>query len=86
MQIIFQSTFTKQYEKFPRKIRDQFDERLLLWLDNPEDSRLRIHSLKGKYVGYWSMNVNGDVRALYRHEGEYIIIFAVIGTHSELYG
>jgi hypothetical protein len=55
MQIVFQRTFTKQYEKLPLKIRSQFDERLLLWLDSPEDARLRVHSLKGKYHGYWSM-------------------------------
>lgn len=30
------------------------------------------------------MNVTGDVRALYREEGNTIVIFAFIGTHSQL--
>ena len=47
---------------------------------------LRIHPLKGNYGGYWSMNVNGDIRALYKMQGDAIIIFALIGTHSQLYG
>ena len=32
------------------------------------------------------MNVNGDLRALYVKQGDQIIIFALIGTHSSLYG
>jgi addiction module RelE/StbE family toxin len=86
MRVIFQRSFIKQYDKLPLKIRDKFDERLLLWLDDPEDSRLRVHALHGKHKGYWSFNVTGDVRALYRYEGSEVVIFALIGTHSELYG
>ncbi len=78
-------TFEKQYQRLPLKLQTKFDERLLLWLANPSDSRLRVHSLTGKYTGYWSMNVTGDIRALYRHEGDNIVIFALIGTHSSLY-
>jgi addiction module RelE/StbE family toxin len=79
-------TFEKQYTKLPTKIQNKFGERFLLWLDDPEDSRLRVHSLHGKFLGYWSFNVTGDVRALYRYEGSEVVIFALIGTHSELYG
>ncbi len=86
MRVLFQKSFIKQYEKFPLKIRTKFDERLLLWLENPGDFRLRVHSLHGEYEGYWSFNVTGDVRALYRYEGDEVVIFALIGTHSELYG
>jgi mRNA-degrading endonuclease YafQ of YafQ-DinJ toxin-antitoxin module len=32
------------------------------------------------------MNVNGDWRAIYSGRGEEVIIFALIGIHSELYG
>jgi addiction module RelE/StbE family toxin len=86
MQLKRTRTFEKQYRKLSLKIRAKFDERLVLWLENPEDSRLRVHSLQGKYRGYWSFNVTGDVRALYRMEGTEVVIFALIGTHSELYG
>jgi addiction module RelE/StbE family toxin len=79
-------TFEKQFKKLPTKIQSKFDERFLLWSADPEDSRLRVHSLHGNYKGYWSFSVTGDVRALYRYEGSEVIIFALIGTHSELYG
>ena len=30
--------------------------------------------------------MNGDLRAIYQRVGEELVIFALIGTHSELYG
>ncbi len=78
--------FKKQYKKLPKAFQLQFDERLRLFLDDPTDPRLRNHPLKGKYAGYWSLNVNGDLRAIYLQQGDTLIIFALIGTHSQLYG
>jgi addiction module RelE/StbE family toxin len=86
MEIRYSHIFQKQYHKLPKKVQLQFDERLALWLDDATDPRLRVHPLRGKYIGYWSMNVSGDVRALYLQRGEEVIIFALIGTHSSLYG
>ncbi len=86
MVIKYLPKFKKQYMKLPDKIQRQFDERLMLFVENPTDPKLRIHPLKGKYQGYWSMNVNGDIRALYLVQKETIIIFAIIGSHSKLYG
>jgi addiction module RelE/StbE family toxin len=78
--------FKKQYKKMPTKIQRQFDERLLLFVTDPTLPMLKVHPLKGKYSGYWSMSISGDLRALYVVAGESIIIFALIGTHSQLYG
>lgn len=86
MQIRYLPKFKKQYKKLPKSIQRQFDERLKLFLSDPVDPRLRVHPLKGDYAGYWSMNVNGDFRAIYIMRGDEMIIFALIGSHSELYG
>jgi len=86
MVIKYLPKFKKQYKKLPKKFQEQFDQRLRLFISDPTNPSLRIHPLKGNYSGYWSMNINGDIRALYLSEGEKIIIFALIGTHSELYG
>ena len=86
MQIEYLPKFKKQYQKLPPKAKQQFDERLRLFMLNSSDPRLRVHPLKGNFAGYWSLNINGDIRALYIARGDEIIIFALIGTHSELYG
>ena len=60
--------------------------RLGLFLQDATNPILRNHELKGKYKDYKSINVTGDVRALYKKNGDEIVIFAMIGTHSQLYG
>lgn len=86
MTIRYLPKFKKQYQKLPKKFQDQFDERLRLFMVDPTLPQLRVHPLKGKFAGYWSMNISGDIRALYVVEGEEMVIFALIGSHSELYG
>ena len=82
----YEKQFKKQYKKLSKKYQSQFAERLGLFLKDPTLPQLRVHPFKGAFGGYWSMNVNGDLRALYKQEGDTLIIFALIGTHSELYG
>lgn len=86
MTIRYLPKFKKQYKKLPKKIQDQFDEKIVLFVTDPTLPVLKVHPLKGNFKGYWSMNVNGDVRALYIMDGDSIVIFGIIGTHSQLYG
>ena len=78
-------SFDKQYAKLNIKVKVSFKKRIELFKDNPFDIRLRNHTLKGRYLGYRSIDVTGDVRALYTTQGDTIIIFGFIGTHSQLY-
>ena len=86
MTIRFTATFAKQHKKLSQKLQAKFDERIFMFQTNPYDPLLRNHALNGKYVGYHSINITGDLRALYYKEGNEIIIFGFIGTHSQLYG
>lgn len=86
MELSFTNKFKKQLKKIPQSAQISFEERVRLFVVDPTNRVLRVHPLKGKYVGYWSMNVTGDIRALYRRDGDTVIIFALIGTHSSLYG
>lgn len=85
MRVDFSKRFRKQYHKLPQKTQKQFDGRVELFIRDPADPKLNVHSLKGKYTGYWSINVTGDVRALYVMHGSTVVIFAFIGSHSQLY-
>jgi len=84
-QIEFTKGFTKQFKKLRFTQQERFYERLELFKKNPHDRLLRDHALKGKYKGYRSIDIEGDLRALYYIEGYKVIVFAVIGTHSQLY-
>ncbi|EKD44023.1 MAG: hypothetical protein ACD_72C00027G0003 [uncultured bacterium] len=61
------------------------DERLAIFIDNPKDSILKDHGLIGDYLGYRSININGDWRAIYLETDKDEVIFEMLGTHSQLY-
>ena len=85
MEIGFHKKFKKKYKKLPKEIQEQFDLRLGVFLVDPSDPLLHVHSLKGKRSAYSSMNITGDYRALFiKTAGK--VTFMNIGTHSELYG
>jgi len=85
MKIGYSKQFLRQYTKLPQKIRQKADERIMRWQNDPLNSQLRDHQLKGKYKQYRSIDVTGDYRALYLSQ-EDKVIFDKIGTHSQLYG
>ena len=84
MHIIYHSDFKKQYRKLSTKIRLRFTERLEIFRDDQFSPELNNHGLHGKYVGCRSINVTGDLRAIYevREDG---VRFLEIDTHSNLY-
>ena len=74
-------------QKAPKSIQDAFCERLTLFLTTPFDAKLNNHLLKGKFLGYRSINITGDWRAIFCHDKKNNMLeFVLIGTHSELYG
>ena len=86
MKIDYSKKFKKQYLQLAPKLQQKFDDKIRVFIINPYDPSLRNHALSGKYVGYSSINITGDLRALYYQKGEAITIFGFIGTHSQLYG
>ena len=87
MEIRLGKKFIKLYDKSPIKIRRSFDLRLTIFSQDKFHPILNNHALGGKYIGYRSINVTGDWRAIFREfQDEEIIYFDLIGTHSQLYG
>ncbi len=85
MYIVKSKRFDKQYAKLSKRVQHQFDERLILFVRDPKNSLLRIHSLAGEFIGLQSFNVNADVRVIYEVQGNTIVLLVAIGTHSQLY-
>jgi addiction module RelE/StbE family toxin len=83
--IDFAKSFIKQFDKLPLLKQQKFQDRLLIFEQNPHDQKLRNHALKGAYEGYRSIDIEWDLRALYYIDNNVIVIFAFIGTHSQLY-
>ena len=85
MKIRFHKNFDKQYGKLKKEQKERVKKRLALFLKNPLHPALGNHPSKGKYNGYRSINITGDLRAIYKFINEYDCIFVTIDTHSNLY-
>lgn len=88
MRVRFSKKFAKQYDKTNSKIKKSFDNRLKLFLQNQFHPLLNNHALSGKFLGYRSINVTGDWRAIYSTDDKRetkVVTFEMLGTHSQLY-
>jgi len=81
----FHRRFINQYWKLSVNQRKKCDARLLFFERNPYDPLLNNHPLKGKYKGYRSINITGDLRAIYCILDNETAYFIFIDTHSNLY-
>ena len=84
--VIFHSSFKKQYKKLRAGERERCDARLLLFAQNSFHPLLDNHPLIGEYAGFWSINIGGDLRAVYEFVDIDTVRFVDVYTHSNLYG
>lgn len=84
MMLRFHKQFTKYLKKLTKKEQILIKERLELFLLDPHHPRLRNHSLKGKYLGYRSIDVRPDLRAIFKYQDD-TAIFVELGNHNQLF-
>ena len=85
MRILFHKIFEKKYIKLQQSEKRKFKERKDIFLKTPFHPILNKHSLHGKYLGYSSINITGNLRAVYKLLDNSTVIFVDIDTHSNLY-
>ena len=85
MSIRFHKKFERQYKKLKDKEKKKFKQNIGIFLKDEFNPILNNHPLKGKYKGYRSFNVTGNIRTIYKQEIKGRVIFIVIDKHSNLY-
>jgi addiction module RelE/StbE family toxin len=85
MIVHFHKNFEKSYQKLGKEEKEKAKNRLKIFMDDPFCRQLNNHPLKGKYEDYRSINISGDLRAVYKYISDNECVFVEIGTHSELY-
>lgn len=86
MTIRYSRKFVKQLARQPAKVQQALYLRIKLFEENPNGPLLNSHRPKGEMSRYYSINVTGDVRALYEIVGDEIYVYEMIGTRRQLYG
>lgn len=86
MKYVLSKRFEKDFSKLPSTTKKKVIATLEKFVINPQNPTLRNHSLSGKWKGHFSINMTGDIRAIYFVIEDDIVRFVAIGSHSELYG
>lgn len=86
MIVIYSKKFRRNYKKLSQKLQEQFKHRRNLFLEDQFDPVLNNHQLHDPYAGCRSINVTGDYRAIFYHEGPNIVRFIAVDTHHNLFG
>jgi mRNA-degrading endonuclease YafQ of YafQ-DinJ toxin-antitoxin module len=81
-------TASPRFARRARKLKDPHGALLRAALQrfvaDPRDPILRTHKLKGKLAGYWAFSVAGNVRVVFRWEGDEAILVD-LGSHDDVY-
>jgi mRNA-degrading endonuclease YafQ of YafQ-DinJ toxin-antitoxin module len=71
MKIIYTTKFSREYKKLSLQLKHLAEEREIIFRDDPFDSKLKTHKLKGKFKDFLAFSID------YRHR----IIFEISFRH-----
>lgn len=84
MRVLYKKRFEKKIRRLPVKVKEQFYDRLELFLTDKFHRVLNNHSVDHAFPACRSINITGDYRAIFQ-ELNSTVVFITIGTHAELY-
>lgn len=76
------SGFKKSYDSLPHKIQSLANKKDVWFRNNPFDTRLKTHKLKGELAEFWAYSINYQYRILFRFLSNNEIIYYDVGTHE----
>lgn len=80
--ILYTNTFVKQLKNLPTDIQSVAFKKEDIFKLNPLHPSLRIHPLKGKLLGLWSISLTKNYRIIFERIANGDILFHSIGTHD----
>lgn len=86
MTILYHTRFEKRVKKLSRSDVESLADKIEMFADDPFNIIFRNHALHGIYDGYRSIDIKGNLLALYKEERPDVVRFCYLGTHHELYG
>jgi addiction module RelE/StbE family toxin len=86
MNISFSKSFDNQFHsRLTARQRQQVLEAVELFIDEPFHKDQRNHALLGKWSGYRSISVGGDLRLHFKLISDERVLFEAVGNHNQLY-
>lgn len=80
--IHYNDDFAKQFLSIPKNIQKKAIKKEALFRVNPFHPSLRLHKLKGKLEGLWSISIDMKHRIIFKPLEDGVVLFVSIGGHS----
>ena len=84
--IVFDTYFERKFEDYKKRLSqkelEKLKERLQTFKNNPFDSRLKTHKLKGRLENYLVISLSYSDRLLFRFLNKDKVFFINIGDYS----
>ena len=84
MRFTASSRFIRKAKKLREPQSSMLRAALRRFAGDPQDPVLRTHKLQGEFAAYWAFSVDGDLRVLFRWEGDEAFLVN-LGSHDEVY-
>jgi addiction module RelE/StbE family toxin len=81
LSIYYSKDFKRQWDKMPQEIKRVAIEKEKIFKESYFHPSLRIHPLRGRLRGLWSMSINEGYRIIFQAE-EKEVVFISIGKHD----
>jgi len=80
----YSSQFEKNFSKLEKNLRTEAIEELNSFAENPEQTHYRIHPLRKKFSGWFSMTISPDLLIIFKFTkaDHSEVLIHNIGTHE----
>ncbi len=87
IEVKYSEEFIRVYNKLPTFLREEVNEKIVLFRDRRQHQRLRVHKLHGEFAMCWSFRVNFKIRVVFIYPGNVknLAVLVTVGDHS-IYG
>lgn len=89
MRVKYSPLFLTISKKADVRVRKSLRESITTFIRNPNDPELDNHDLRDEWLGYRSIDITTNWRAIFKEitESEQTVAyFVALGTHDQLYG
>ncbi len=81
-EIHYNDDFEKQFVSLPKSVQKKACKCEQLFRENSFHPSLRLHKLKGKLDGLWSISVDMKYRIIFKPMDDGVILFVSVGLHA----
>lgn len=88
IELVWDDTFIRILKKWRKKHPDlikTFNERILVFTENPYHPLLKTHQLSGSLKGYWTISISYQYRLIFKFLSQSKILLIDLGSHDEVY-